>query len=1039
MFAVLHSSAGAGKTHALVKHYLTLCLSDQEPGSYRQVLALTFTNKAAGEMQDRVMGYLEKLAARRTDDGAIADVMEHLQVKTKLTPEGIAERASAVLRHMLHHWSDVAIGTIDAFTRRVVRPFARDLQLDHDLRMTTDQEHYLNAAVEALVAEAGSDPKVTAILTEACLQLLHEEGKWDPEKPLKALSNELQKESALKPLQSLRELDADHILRLTARLREQENVFRKAVQAIGREALELVAAERLTEADIAHGKGGILGYFRKLASFTQEWEPAGPNARKPIETGKWHSTKADVQTRSTLERIAPQLTDLFHKAEELCGQGHAYFLLRRGVARELPAAFALHELDRHLEQLKQADAVAFFSDLTRKVAAVVQEEPVPFIYERMGERYRHFLIDEFQDTSLLQWTCLLPLIDNALGNGGSALLVGDAKQAIYRWRNGEVRLFVELPKVFGRGDSEAEHEREQTLQRTFVKQEPLAYNRRSSPVIIAFNNALFGELSEALAPSLRSVYKDHAQLTAGDRPGLVELQRLPKDVKGAARDESQQAFVLERLQQALADGHRPGDVAVLVRTGNQGYMMAEHLLREGYSVVSPDGLKLAGDHGVELLVDLLRFMHDGDPTAAARTAQRRAQLDAAPDQEAATPFTSGSRLPDPAAQLRTWLEEHGLTTIRSTFTELLGRLCAAVNIRPAEEAQVLAFLDEAHSWSTLHGPDIGGFVEHWESAGAKRAVAPPANGQAVQIMTVHKAKGLEFPVVIMPTGSMGTAGNHTERFWIDPRPAIPELEHALVVDGKALRESGIRELQIEHELQDLDLLNMLYVAFTRPVNRLHVLVSERSLDVVTRALLAYMDQHGRDGNILLGERTQMSARTARTTPPELRDVSTPEDAPRLTLRLEKPDDWDPADPDPFRSFGEAVHEVMARVGTLHELDPAMDRAVQSGRIDRDKAADLKHRLGALLSDDRLAPWYGPGLVVRNEATIIDRSGRSHRPDRVVEEGDRVRVLDIKTGHSRPEHHEQVRGYMELLRELGHSKVEGALLYVRDGTIETVNG
>jgi ATP-dependent exoDNAse (exonuclease V) beta subunit len=1038
MFTVLHSSAGAGKTHALVKHYLTLCLTNEEPGSYRQVLALTFTNKAAGEMQDRVMGYLQKLAARRTDDGAIADVMGHLQAKTGLSADAIALRADAVLRHMLHHWSDVAIGTIDAFTRRVVRPFARDLQLDHDLRMTTDQDHYLNAAVEALVAEAGSDPKVTDILTDACLQLLHEEGKWDPEKPLKALSNELQKESALKPLRSLRELDADYVLQLTARLRGQEIAFRKAVRAIGSEALELLASERIREEDVAHGKGGILGYFRKLASFDHEWVPAGPNSRKPIETGKWHSAKADEQTRSALERIAPQLTELFNKAEELCAQGHASFLLRRAVSRELPAAFALHELDRHLEQLKQADAVAFFSDLTRKVAAVVQEEPVPFIYERMGERYRHFLIDEFQDTSLLQWTCLLPLIDNALSTGGSALLVGDAKQAIYRWRNGEVRLFVDLPKIFGRGESEAELERERTLQRTFVKQEPLAFNRRSSPVIITFNNALFGALAESLAPSLSSVYHDHDQNTAGDRPGLVELDRLPKDTKGAERQEAQQAFVLQRLQQAVEDGHRPGDVAVLVRTGSQGRMVAEHLLREGYSVVSPDGLKLAGDDGVEMLVDLLRFMHNGDPTAAARIVQRRARLAATAEQEAATPFANGTRLPDPAAQVRSWLEEHGTTTIRSTFTELLGRLCVAVRIKPAEEAQVLAFLDEAHAWSTLHGPDIGGFVEHWESAGGKRAVAPPANGQAVQIMTVHKAKGLEFPVVIMPVGSMSTPGNHTERFWVDPRPTIPELEHALVRDSKPLRESGIRELMAEHELQDLDLLNMLYVAFTRPVHRLHVLVPEGSNDAVTRGVLTYMDQHGTNGRIVLGERYKAGQKAPQHMQEELRDVSTPEGSPRLTLRLEKPDEWDPADPDPFRSFGEAVHEVMARVGTRQELDPAMELAVQSGRIDGQKAPALKQRLAELLSDDRLAPWYGPGLLVRNEATIIDRSGRSHRPDRVVQEGDRVRVLDIKTGHSRPEHHEQVRGYMDLLRELGHEHVEGALLYVRDGTLENVN-
>ena len=1036
MFAVLHASAGAGKTHALVKHYLELCLSGEDPAAYRQALALTFTNKAAGEMKERVLGYLLDLAARRTENGAIADVMAHLQGRTGLDPGAIAHRADRVLKHMLHHWGEVAISTIDAFTRRVVRPFARDLQLDHDLRMTTDQEHYLNAAVEALVGEAGVDERVTAILTEACLQLLHEEGKWDPERPLRALAGELQKESALAPLARLRALDAGELVALTGRLRAQEAAFRRTIQGIGREALEAIQAAGLTEADIAHGKTGILGFFRKLARSEGEWEPAGTNARKPIETGKWYSGKADASAKAALERIQPLLTDLFERADRALQADLPLYLLRRAVARELPATFALHELDRHLEHIKQEDAVAFFSDLTRKVAAVVQDEPVPFIYERMGERYRHFLIDEFQDTSLLQWACLLPLIENALSTGGSALLVGDAKQAIYRWRNGEVRLFVELPKVHGRGDSEVERTREHALERNFVRRDPLVHNRRSSPVVVGFNNALFGSLSATLPDDLRTVYHEHAQQSAGDRSGLVELQAIPRELKGEDRNALQVGFVLQRVQEAIADGFRPGDVAVLVRTTGQGRNVAEYLVKHGFGVISPDGLKLAGDTAVELMVDLLRTMHAGDATAAARVLQRRARLHAAPDAQQVDPF-AGEPLRDPVALVRAWSSQHGLDRTRTTLTELLGRMAHAVGLRPAEEAQVLAFLDEARAWNVDHGPDIGGFLEHWEGKGSDRSVAPPANGEAVQVMTVHKAKGLEFPVVILPTASMGTRGDHGERLWVDPRPAVPELEQALVRNSKALRATGLPELVEETSLQQLDQINLLYVAFTRPVHRLHVLVPEDATDAVTRDLLAYMAVHGNDGKLMLGERAAAPPRPAPSPVDHLRDVSTPDHPAPIRWRQERPEDWDPADPDPFRSFGQVVHDLLARVETVDDLQRALQEAVDAGGLGHEQAQAIEDRLRALLTDPRLAPWFGAGLTIRTEATIIDREGRSHRPDRVVIDGELARVLDIKTGAARPEHQAQVRSYMTLLNELGHAQVEGALLYVRDGTLEPV--
>ena len=1055
MFLVLHSSAGAGKTHALVKHYLGHCLQGDDHGAYRQVLALTFTTKAAAEMKERVIGYLERLAKAEMSDGPIRDVLEHLMTLAQVDEATLAKRADAVLGHMLHHWSDVAISTIDAFTRRVVRPFARDLRLDHDLRMSTETQYYRERAVDALIEAAGSEPRITELLTQACLQLLHEERSWDPAKPLFDLSNELLKESAIKPLEQLRSLSVEDIVPLTDRLNKESVLFRRRVHSLGKAGLDLFAQHGLGEADVAHGKGGILGYFRKLSQFSDAWDAPGPQTLKPLETGKWYSAKATPDAIAALDGIADRLTASFQKAEALREGDLRTYLIQRAVARELLPAFALHELDAKLEALKQEDGVAFFSDLTRRVAEVVKDEPVPFIYERLGERYRHFLIDEFQDTSLLQWNALLPLIENALSSGGTALLVGDAKQAIYRWRNGEVRLFVELPKVFGRSDDDrVEAEREATLIRNYSEGERLDHNRRSAKRIIAFNNALFNALAQQLPVELRKVYDRHGQRTSHEDEGVVHLERAEPGVKG---DDLQQAVLdhaLRNLEQALADGFAPGDVAVLVRSKRVGRAVAAHLLEHGHAVVSPDGLQLAADPAIQLLIELLRFLHGGEAVTAVRVLQWQAIIrklenvgigksgngtlrvpDTITEDGRVVLFTPPEKLPDPVHLVRQWLADHGQPRLRTTLTALVTELARAHGLKPAEDAAVLTLLDEIHKWTTDHAQDIGGFLEHWERSGGERSTAAPEQGQAVQVMTVHKSKGLQFPVVIVPDARMSSNANHGELFWIDPGEAVPELAIALIRESKTSRGAELPELIEEEGLRTLDSLNLLYVAFTRPEQRLYAFVPDAT-DLVTKALIDFV---AANEQLVRPSGTAELPRKARIiqAPEPLIDVAGGHGLPMLTVRFEAPDDWDPADPDPRRAFGTAVHEALAATRTADDLPRALQRAVSVGDLTDQQAAALLRHLGPRINSPDLAPWFAPHLDVRAEAALITADGHSLRPDRLVFDGDRVRVLEFKTGKPSPAHEDQVRVYLDLLRQLGHNAVEGAVWYLSDGQLRPV--
>lgn len=1038
MFQVLHSSAGAGKTHALVKHYLGLCLRGEDPAAYRQVLALTFTNKAAAEMKERVMDYLEAIAAGRVDQGHLLDVMDHLTTLAGIDRETMAKRADKVLGHMLHHWGDVAISTIDAFTRRVVQPFARDLQLDHELRMTTEQEHYRDLAVEALIGEAGVEPTLTGLLTEVCMQLLHDERKWDPERPLRDLSKELTKEGSIRPLQQLGGMEAEQIIALTHRLRREAEAFRARINGLGRKAFELIAGAGLVEQDLAYGGSGVISYFKKLRDFEKLLDPIGKNVEKVLESGKWHGGKAGPGAQSSLAALAPELEAIIHQVEGLRNSELKAFSIRLAVGRELLTAYTLHALDERLETIKRQDGVAFFSDLTRKVAAVVKHEPVPFIHERMGERYRHYLIDEFQDTSLLQWNALLPLVDNALSTGGSALLVGDAKQAIYRWRNGEVRLFTHFPKLFGLDTTDtAEVQREATLKRTHRPVEALTGNYRSASTIISFNNALFGALSPTLPESLRDVYDGHAQGIVRQEPGLVQLRVLDAALSGDEKDADMVEYVMRCVQEALDDGFVPGDIAVLVRAGKVGQAVSRHFVANGIQVVSPNGLQLSGDPLMQLLVHFLRFLHTEDPASATRVLQYQAILSAAPTAEQVDPFAGLDTLPDPVALLRRWIRANGSPRLRTTLADLVTQLARAHGYRPGHDVQLLTLLDEVHAWTVEHGQDIGGFLEHWVRSAGDRSVAPPEHGQAIQVMTVHKSKGLQFPVVIVPNACMASTGNHGELAWIVPGDAIPDLPVALVKEGKAIRSAELPELVEEEALRALDAMNLTYVAFTRPEQRLYALVPGKAGDAITLGLRDLIDREGDGTTYTSGERTGPWKSRKEEDQHFLDDVSSPDALANVTLRFEAPDDWDPADPDPYRAFGNAVHAVLERVHAPTDLQAAIAEVAARGMLPGNAAGALQEELDTLLSSETVRGWFAPGLEVRNEATMITPEGKALRPDRVVLDGERVRVLDIKTGKAQETHHDQVREYMHHLRALGHADVEGALLYVRSGTLENV--
>lgn len=1034
-FFVLRSSAGAGKTHALVKHYLRACLCSPDPGAYRRVLALTFTNKAAGEMKERVLGYLHGLAEGAAQDGRLADVRSDLLQRTGLTEEAMAARAKAMHHHMLHHWSQLAISTIDAFTRRITRPFARDLQLDSDLEMTTEEDHYLHAAVERLLEAAVDDTGLRKVLSETCRQFLEDEQDWNARKPLHALAKELIKEGSVGPLQALRDQHPEDAIELANELRTWCNAYARRMRDLGRQGLAFCEENNLGPENLSYGDKGVLSWFRKIVRFPQEdFAPLPPSRRHGLEEGKLAGSKVPKAEAARVNAFAPGVLAIANNAETEHATNGKRFIISAAVLGKLMPTAALQALDEHLDAAKREDGVAFFSDLTRKVAELVREEHASFVHERIGERYLHYLIDEFQDTSRMQWTSLLPLVENALGNNGSALIVGDAKQAIYRWRNGDVRQFMALPRLHGKDGIPDAAARENALVQASKEPEPLPFNYRSTRTVVEFNNALFAHLAESLPAQLASAYADQEQSAKNERTGLVHVRITSQAEQDEGEDGVEKAFLLESVQQALEDGYAPGDIAVLVPTHSQGARFAEWLTTAGHEVTSADAMRLGADPAATMLVDMLRYIAQRDPSSGLRAIQTLALLRGTASNGALT--WEVDDLQDPLAPLDRFCEALGQTASTNGLRPLLMALARIAGLDPTSDAHVLFLLDQAHAFCVLHGDNVLGFLEHWERTGRDGAVETPPAPTAISIVTVHKSKGLEYPVVILPcTERKGARREHL--IWIRPGGIAPQRPAALVATTKELIGADVPEAIEEDAEQALDKLNMLYVACTRAEERLYMLLDPSSGELTKRVIAHVQDRYKAGTVHSEGQRTKRDAHMPLPVAAPLVGPTVSAMRPHALLRMEAPESWDPANPDPFRSRGNALHEIVARTATAKDLAASIAEAVAQGLLPAALQEVAHAQLASALSSAELAPWFDRNNEVRSEIALITSDGHTVRPDRLAFTPRGVRVLDLKTGAPHQGHRKQVQMYMQVLREAGETVLDGHLFYLVSGLLERV--
>ncbi|WP_170266479.1 UvrD-helicase domain-containing protein [Phaeocystidibacter luteus] len=1051
-FQVYSASAGAGKTFSLVKEYLVLCLRTDDPAVFTRILAITFTVKASTEMKKRVISALDAFR-RASVPAAQKGMFEAVREELGVDDSTLRNRANAVLRRMLHDYTGLSISTIDKFTYRVVRTFSHELGLGSHFEIDLDVEELYRQSVDLLLDETGVNPQVTSLLQRYIEDHMEDGKSWKPEKKMVEMANHLGKEDSYEVLERLKKLSLDDFMdirsKLKARKVELEKVRKRIIEQ-GERAIGGIEPQ--------HFSGTALpNHLNKLKkNVVSDWNPVS-TFRKQVDAGRYYKAKPTSEAVAAIDGNFDEIHAWAIAVVDWADNVLAESVLISKVLSNFDATAVLHEIGKKLDEYKEANNVETLSTFNKLIYKSLISLPVPYIYERIGEKYRHYFVDEFQDTSEMQWKNITPLVHNAIASGGTTMIVGDAKQSIYRWRGGKAEQFLNLIN-----DAKNPEERGGDVAYA-LRHINLDSNWRSGNEIVTFNNRLFETYASVFTDQRYSdLYAESAQKAQGFEGGYVNID-FPEN-PGRSNEEHTEAtleLTRQRVKECLADGYRPGDIAILTRGKKHGSLIAELLSAEGIEVVSSESLYLGNSSGARLIVACIRHFHyPEDVETKIEMVEMLFQsglLEGGSNQLHQFLILAAN---EDDTDWKSWLSDQGLNFGNTLSTssglyelgETVARELGLMNDGQPDPF-VQFFLDELYEFAARKGQSIHDFLDWWEEKKEKKSITAPETMEAVQLLTIHKSKGLEFPVVIFPFANFDAAKERKGTRWVSfaeetmaglPVAELPMSDTDYQIVGKRFPEYAEKYEEYVRQAT-FDNMNLLYVALTRPVERLYIVSQfEKTFDNkrVSQYICNFVSSDGKtvspDAPVSYGTKAPprfLSAVEKETvdidpTPISFYRFQSAEWRSRVRLSRDTDGLSDVLSDQP-RKWGNTVHAMMAKIRSADDVSTVVSEFVAEGTLPLIHAEAIEKALADLVSHPELAPAFDADEVLAERDWL--GAGAVLRPDRVARKGDTWYVVDYKTGEKKNSHEKQIRGYASLIQS---EDVIPMLVYIND-SIEIV--
>lgn len=1043
-FQIYKSSAGSGKTTTLIQNFLILSLGTDNPGRFKKVLAITFTNKAAAEMKDRLIEELEKLSdIRRLDPEHF--MVKVLTAKIGISLEKLSQRAAAMFELVLHDYSDLHIGTIDQFNHRLIRSFSRDLNLKSDFEVELKEKELFREAVARLVEKVGQDPFITRHLVNYTRFKLDNEKKAYIERDLENLRSLVMSEDAVEALEALHKIDRSEFDAAGNTLRAIKTKAQNAIRKPAEKALETLEAAGVEPGELP-GKSRGIGIFLIKAADFPEGEPNFEAAYidKTLESG-WTVKSTPAGVVAAVEPVSDTLTaclaDIVEAHEKL---GPEYYLAD-AILQNIDLIAILEEVSRCLDELCEERNILPISRFNKIISRALRREPVSFLYEQYGNRFNHILIDEYQDTSELQWFNILPLIDESLAKGSSSMVVGDAKQSIYRWRGGKAEQLIALPQLIDPPE-DLRSAVAQNLVRSAIET-PLNTNYRSKPNIVKFNNAFFSRLGKAVIKE-DSLYEteylpenlEQKYNASEDQPGFVQVEFLGEKPEAELKCER----LIENIRTFKKAGYAYRDIAILVRTTkNDGRMFLDAMQESGIPVSTAESFEVDKDIRVKLVLAFLRLTTDPDNSAAKISVMRCLEELRSIPFEPHKYLVKNSKSGKNKIDLKSYLKANNLKDYQ-TIEQSKGvfeRAEALISTYLPGETNVFlnGFLNILISNVGISGSAYA-FFEWWNGLSEKPSIPEGGDIDAVQFMTIHKSKGLQFKVVLLPNLSWILRPVKNELKWFDlQKHSVKVLPYApLALNSRLEKQNLGKEWGAEEAASNFDNLNMLYVALTRAVDALCISYSEQDKgntgNWITGAMASLLEQDHSEMNPMETDEFPDGSFTLKigSLNPATVDDSTevkPGDIPWINAAGIP---WSenvrvaPILKNKGRVRGIWFHKIIAQSITEYDLEAQLEAVGKSGDLDEVELKQLRDFLKRFYSDPKFAAMRKNAKVL-SERDLYYR-GEILRPDLVLESDTQINLIDFKTGIEKPGHKQQLRDYRDALREISQKPIESFLLY-----------
>lgn len=1028
---VLNASAGSGKTYNLVITYLRLILDNKDNEHvFSEVMAMTFTNKAAFEMKDRIISYLHNISnlydLEKGKFEKTESICRELATQLKIDIPSLVKNAEKSLKSILHHYEDFNVVTIDKFNLRLIRSFSKELNISGDFKIVLNEEEVLDNVVENLLDSLDNHAQIqlTNLVLNYSKEKLNEEQSWNFQKDLKLFSLILTNEKYFSQIDDLMKLNFSNDDYKSLKIKVQD-----LEQSVKSEAKILFEQFDLLDFDRLPGKSRSRSAIDKLISdsiFDYAQEDGSFFTTSMIENLQKENPKGDIFPFHLVKKAIDFNLRFTSVSEE--------FLVYKTALKHFHNLALLKFISSELARVKEKEHIIRISEFNTLISQLIQDEYAPFIYERLGTKYKHFLLDEFQDTSRLQWMNLVPLVYESLSNRFDNLIVGDAKQSIYRFKNGVAEQFVALPKIYN-----PENNTEIAFKSNYFENEGvkrvLENNFRSYKNIVQFNNLFYKQIAKNLTEEQKEFYNDVYQIPRGSDGGYIEIHSEKLESKEEINVISN---LLSWVDAIILDGYYPGDICILGNTKLECNAWAIALSQK-YQVVSDDSLTVQSDDFVKLSVSYLQwYLAQESDLEAKRFIELYFEcFSENPDctfeslfnniekEKGNIEFFNKSRF------IFFYFKSNALLFPRfENLYSLIQTFYRIIGIDEINNPYIHHFVDLLYQFDLNMGSDIVGFLKEYENKSKSSSIQIPENRDAIKIMTGHKSKGLEFPVVILPNMNFSLDSKRTKLL------VEQDKQFFYVPISKNSKIKNIREAS-DLELSNifLDKLNLSYVMTTRPVERLYIgnyFVEEKNFggffDESLRQIASELGFKVENNLFVFGEKNIKSNEEKNTQnnqfiPLHLNDRLW---FPKITLINEMTNEE--FELSEAQRFGNQLHLLLSNINSISEVEETIVKFSKENLIEIEFEKKLKLNLVSIFENHKYKKLLEKSIAVFSEQKIISSNFEAKVPDKIIYKKDEIIVVDFKTGLPNKKHVKQVAEYVDVLSQMESKPIKGYLFY-----------